>query len=167
MNLSTAVLALTTTLPTASAAEELRCQELWNDTAAQIACYKENYPRKVSAVKAVCGPLPKGANKRACRKREYQNQGLPLGVRPVAASDGSSPPSRPPVLPGAAATGQRPAAAGSGPRPGQQAGPTYLSVRIIGASVAPSKSSGQDWDGARVTPELAEAVAGFDRFCFL
>lgn len=103
----------------------------------QLACFRVEYPAKFSKVKTACSAVPK-ANKRGCRVREFRKLGL--AFQP-AGQGGSQ----------AGATGAR--ASGEG------AGATFLDVRIVGATISPTKTTGQDWDGMKVSPELGAADA--------
>lgn len=119
-------------LSVASAGDLSRCDSVTGGE--QLQCFKEQYPAKHSKVRAACGSVPK-QKKRACRVREYKKLGLTF--RPSSGGGGG----------------------GGGGGNGGGGGATLLTVKVVGATIAPVKTSGKDWDGTKISPELGAAVA--------
>ena len=102
----------------------------------QLACITENYPKIAAKVEDLCAA---DEQPRQCRQREFATRGIQF-------------------TPGNA-TAETSAKGGAKASKSGASGPTYVTVRFVGAQIGPGMSDGSNWDGPnRIPPAALEGM---------
>lgn len=122
----------------------------------QLDCLQAKYPEIHAEVRAICD----GAEQvRQCRKREFAARGIAFVPLTPSAGGSAGTGAGSPSEPSASGTGVA-TSPGKPTTDGTSNGPTYLTIRFVGALIGPGKNNGSNWDGpGTVDPAAVEVVA--------